>query len=182
MKKSILLSIILGHFATGCIIVEGEKSNWEEWDTGESWEDEDWEDWENSEDEEDEDALDEENSTENTDTEDSNTDNNLQAEFYTVPSSAAPGDAFLSALRSDSTVDWSQIVNITPYGALSICEFTPLFDELLLTVQVDADAPEGTVDLVIEYANGDVDLVEDGFVIDLEADVGSAATTVDNCE
>jgi hypothetical protein len=36
--------------------------------------------------------------------------------------------------------------------------------------------------LVIEYANGDVDLVEDGFIIDLEADVGSAETDANACE
>ncbi len=182
MKKSIQASILLGHFATGCIIVEGEKSNWEEWDSGEEWEEDDWADWAEDELEETEEAQNDEESTESADLDDSTTENNQPVGFYTVPSSAAPGDAFLSALRSDSTIDWSQIVNITPYGALSICEFTPLFDELLLTVQVDADAAEGTVDLVIEYANGDVDLVEDGFVIDLDADVGSAATVVDDCE
>ena len=58
----------------------------------------------------------------------------------------------------------------------------PLYDELLLTIEVSDGAPEGTVDLVIEYSNGDVDLVEDGFIIDFDADVGSAATDPSSCD
>ena len=57
-----------------------------------------------------------------------------------------------------------------------------MIDELLLTVKVKNDAPEGTVDLIIEYSNGDIDLVEDGFTIDTNADVGSAATDPSACD
>ena len=35
----------------------------------------------------------------------------------------------------------------------------PLYDELLLTVKVTDEAPEGTVDLIVEYSNGDIDLL-----------------------
>lgn len=159
---------------TGCIIVESDKSN-DDFDSGydENGDDggDEWSDWEDTP----------ETDTGSTNTEDSGS-TDINGTYYTVPSSGAPGDVFLSALRSDDPIDWTQIVNITPYGGLSICEFTPLFDELLLTIKIDDDAAEGTVDLVIEYANGDVDLVEDGFVIDLEADVGSAETDPNACE
>ena len=57
----------------------------------------------------------------------------------------------------------------------------PLYDELLLTVG-KRWASEGTVDLIIEYSNGDIDLVEDGFIIDTNADVGSAATDPSACD
>lgn len=172
MSKYLLLLPTL----TGCIIVESEKSerDWDEWDTG-------WEEFEEGYDEED--SEDEESASELEESEETDTGpDNIDGTYYTVPSEAAPGDVFLSALRSDDTIDWTQIVNITPYGDLKICSFMPLYDELLLTVEVKDDALEGTVDLVIEYSNGDVDLVEDGFVIDFDADVGSAATDPSACD
>ena len=89
---------------------------------------------------------------------------------------------FYRPLRSDDVIDWSQIVAITPYGDVTICNFMPLYDELLLTVKVTDEAPEGTVDLIVEYSNGDIDLVEDGFTIDTNADVGSAATDPSACD
>ena len=160
---------------TGCIIVEGEKSERENWDESDSgWDESDWEDsehWEGDDYEEDEESE-----------EDTPGPENVDGTYYTVPSEAAPGDVFLSALRSDDAIDWSQIVSITPYGDVTICNFIPLYDELLLTVKVTNEAPEGTVDLIVEYSNGDIDLVEDGFVIDTNADVGSAATDPSACD
>ena len=176
MTKYLLLLPVL----TGCIIVEGEKSDredWDEWDSG--WDESDWEesdDWEDQDREENEDDSQDNSSDENTGPED------INGSYYIVPSHAAPGDVFLSALRSNDAIDWSQIVNITPYGDLTICSFMPLYDELLLTVEVADGASEGTVDLIIEYSNGDIDLVEDGFVIDTNADVGSAATDPSACD
>ena len=170
MTKYLLLLPVL----TGCIIVESEKSDredWNEWDSG--WDESDWEE-EDSQDEDD--WQGEENTEEDPGPE------NIDGTYYTVPSEAAPGDVFLSALRSDDVIDWSQIVAITPYGDVTICNFMPLYDELLLTVKVTNEAPEGTVDLIIEYSNGDIDLVEDGFVIDTNADVGSAATDPSACD
>lgn len=155
---------------TGCIIVEGEKSeegDWDSWDTGS----EEAEEWGNDSGDTDQSADDEDTGPED-----------INGTYYTVPSEAAPGDVFLSALRSDDGIDWSQIVAITPYGDVTICNFMPLYDELLLTVKVKDAAPEGTVDLIIEYSNGDIDLVEDGFSIDTNADVGSAATDPSACD
>jgi len=177
MLKHILLLPLL----TGCIIVESDKSdNWEDWDTAE-WEDEsEWDDdWTQDT------ATTDDTTSDTESTEDSTQSNDVNGSYYTVPNQAAPGDVFMSALRSSdqsTTIDWGDIVNITPYGALEICEFTPLFDELLLTIKVDPEATNSTVDLVIEYANGDVDLVEDGFIIDVSADVGSAATDPTACD
>ena len=158
---------------TGCIIVEGEKSeqsDWEEWDTG--WDDE--ESWEGEDSQDGQDVEEAEDDTPGPE--------NVDGTYYTVPSEAAPGDVFLSALRSDDAIDWAQIVSITPYGDVTICSFMPLYDELLLTVKVKDAAPEGTVDLIVEYSNGDIDLVEDGFIIDTNADVGSAATDPSACD
>ena len=155
---------------TGCIIVEGEKSeegDWDNWDTGLEEADE-WGD--------DSGDAEQNPSDEDTGPED------INGTYYTVPNEAAPGDVFLSALRSDDGIDWSQIVAITPYGDVTICSFMPLYDELLLTVKVKDAAPEGTVDLIVEYSNGDIDLVEDGFIIDTNADVGSAATDPSACD
>lgn len=164
---------------TGCIIIESEKSeqDWDEWDSG-------WDEYDDYEEDDSEDSsADEEPTTELEENQETDTGpENIDGTYYTVPSAAAPGDVFLSALRSDDTIDWTQIVNITPYGDLKICSFMPLYDELLLTVEVSDGAPEGTVDLVIEYSNGDVDLVEDGFIIDFDADVGSAATDPSACD
>ena len=171
MTKYLLLLPAL----TGCIIIESEKSegDWDEWDTG----------WDEYDDFDEEDSEDDETNTDPEENQESDTGpENIDGTYYTVPSEAAPGDVFLSALRSDDTIDWTQIVNITPYGDLKICSFMPLYDELLLTIEVSDGAPEGTVDLVIEYSNGDVDLVEDGFIIDFDADVGSAATDPSSCD
>ena len=170
MTKYLLLLPVV----TGCIIVESEKSereDWDQWDSG--WDESEWE----------EEFTDDEEELES----DENTDGNpgpenIDGTFYAVPNEAAPGDVFLSALRSNDTIDWSQIVAITPYGDVTICSFMPLYDELLLTVKVKDEAPEGTVDLIVEYSNGDIDLVEDGFVIDTNADVGSAATDPSACD
>ena len=162
MTKYLLLLPTL----TGCIIVEGEKSeqsDGNEWDSG-------WDESESSEDDGTEDVEEETPGPENVD-----------GTYYTVPSEAAR-ERILVCTRSDDAIDWAQIVSITPYGDVTIWYSMPLYDELLLTVKVKDSAPEGTVDLIVEYLNGDIDLVEDGFIIDTNADVGSAATDPSACD
>ena len=177
MKQSLLLLPLM----TGCIVIEGEKSTWDDWDTGYGYYDYDYDYYDTAEDdtaEDDTDGTEDTTSTEDT----SDTQEPFDGTFYLVPNKAAPGDVFIASLRSDQSMNWADIVSITPYGELSICSTQPLFDELLLTIQVNSDAVEGTVDLVVEYSSGDVDLIEDGIIIALDADVGNAATSSTACE
>jgi hypothetical protein len=96
-------------------------------------------------------------------------------DFILSPSTAPPDSTFIAALRSQSgELDWSLIESILSYGDIQICEMQPIYDELLLTIHVPADAREGSVDLVIEYADGDADFLENGLVIDVGADISAA--------
>ena len=150
MKSAIVLSL----FLTGCIVVESEKQpEWGPWDT----------------------ATDTESYDTSSDTADPTVEDNINDQgFYVLPNVIAPGDRLIANLRSIETVSWGEISNITPYGALTICNLQPLYDEILLTIEVLDTVEEGTVDLVIEYIDGDVDLVEDAFTIQLGADIGTA--------
>ena len=93
-------------------------------------------------------------------------------DFSLSPSSAPPDTTFIAALRTENReLDWTLIQSILAYGDIHICELQPIYDELLLTIHVPADAEEGSVDLVIEYADGDADFLENGLVIDEGADI-----------
>ena len=92
--------------------------------------------------------------------------------FTLSPGSAPPDTTFIAALRAEDTeLDWTLIESISAYGDIHICEMQPIYDELLLTIHVPADAQEGSVDLVIEFADGDADFLENGLVIDDGADI-----------
>ena len=92
--------------------------------------------------------------------------------FSLSPDSAPPDTTFIAALRAeDRELNWTLIQSILAYGDIHICELQPIYDELLLTIHVPADAEEGSVDLVIEYADGDADFLENGLVIDEGADI-----------
>ena len=94
--------------------------------------------------------------------------------FTLSPANAPPDSTFLAALRTDIELEWDQIVAITAYGDVAVCKMQPIYDELLLTIHVPRDAQEGTVDLVIEYSDGDADFLENALTIDIDADISSA--------
>ena len=147
-------------FATACIVVDGNGDKDFDWDSGS----------------EDLDTADDIQKDEEEPMEDHN------GSFFLVPSAAAPGDTFISSLRSVDSINWNSILAVTAYGNIEICGTQPLFDEMLLTITIPTDAQEAPVDLLIEYTDGDVDLIENALYIDQEADIGSAAVLASECD
>jgi hypothetical protein len=168
---------------TGCIVVsDNEKQHqddWERWDTG----------YYDNEKQDDSSELDEgneevENDDENTDLppDDETPLEDHQGSFSLTPYAGPPGATFVTALRSSSPIDWYSIKEITAYGNIEICNMQPLYDEILLTITIPQDAQEAPVDFLVEYTDGDVDLIENAFYIDNEADLLSAIVSADECE
>jgi hypothetical protein len=102
--------------------------------------------------------------------------------YYLVPNTAGPDDTFITSIRSENIVDWGAISNITAFGEVTICKTQALYDQMLVTIHVNSDAMNGAVDVLVEYTDGDVDLIENGLLIDDSADVGTAAVDPSECE
>ena len=170
MKRSIFLL----PFMTACIIIDegGDKDyDWDDWDTG----------WEDSDVDSPDDTIDdtpdvEDPEEENEPMEDHN------GSYFLVPNAGAPGDTFISSLRSVDSINWGSIHEVTAFGDIEICNKQTLFDEMLLTITIPSDAQEAPVDIIIEYTDGDVDLIENALYIDQEADVGTAAIDPSGCD
>ena len=92
------------------------------------------------------------------------------ANYTLMPNSAPPDSRFYALLRAEENVQWEEISNLVPYGPITICHFQPLYDQLLVGIEVDPIADNGYVDLIIEYKNGDIDLLENAIRIDQRAD------------
>jgi hypothetical protein len=163
IMKRLLLMI---PFATACIIVDGDGDKDFDWDSG-------WED-----------TNDDSDATDDTETEENDEEpmEDHNGSFFLVPSAAAPGDTFISSLRSVDSINWSTVQSVTAFGNIEICGTQPLFDEMLLTITIPSDAQEAPIDILIEYTDGDVDLIEDALHIDQEADIGTAVVSSTECE
>jgi len=173
--RKLLLFIPLSY---GCIIVDDNNEkyydDWESWDTGDK---PDVEESPEAEEEEMEDPEDEEIPQEDeTPLEDHN------GSFTLTPFAGPPGSTFITALRSAHEIDWYSIEAITAYGDIEICHLQPLYDEALLTITIPEDAQEAPIDFLVQYTDGDVDLIEDAFYIDNEADLSSAVVSPEACE
>jgi hypothetical protein len=90
--------------------------------------------------------------------------------FTLIPHETPPDSMYYAILRADTEFDWGDIETIHPYGPIEICNMRPLYDELILGIQIDHDADDGYVDLVIEYTNGDIDYLENAVKINKRAD------------
>ena len=64
------------------------------------------------------------------------------------PKSSRPMRCLPVCPCSDDAIDGLKYEYYSIY--VTICNFMPLYDELLLTVQVKDASPEGTVDLIVE--------------------------------
>ena len=164
-------SLFLLPFMTACIIIDdgGEKDyNWDDWDTG----------WEAST--EDTEIDNSSDSTEPKETAEPLEDHN--GSFFLIPNAAPPGETFVSNLRSVDNINWGSIQEIIAFGDIEICSTQTLFDEMLLTIKIPSDAQESPVDIIVEYTDGDIDLIENAIYIDQEAAVGTAATDPSACD
>ena len=165
--RNLLLIVPFGY---GCIIVDEQDKpyeDWENWDTGQQQE-------ESNEDPSDSDPVDP--SEDETPLEDHD------GSFTLTPFAGPPGSTFITALRSSKEIDWYSIQEVSAFGDIVICNMQPLYDEALLTIQIPADAQEAPIDFLVQYTDGDVDLIENGFYIDNEADLSSAVVSPDACE
>ena len=161
-------------FTYGCIIVDDNEKyydDWESWDTGGY--DKNPEEVEENEDtdEESQNPSDDETPLED-----------HAGSFTLTPYAGPPGSTFITALRSAHEIDWYSIAEITAFGNLTICHLQPLYDEALLTISIPEDAQEAPIDFLVQYTDGDVDLIEDAFYIDNEADLSSAVVSADACD
>ena len=101
------------------------------------------------------------------------------ANYTLMPNAAPPDSRFYALLRAEQNVQWEEISNLIPYGPITICSFQPLYDQLLVGIEVDPMADNGYVDLIIEYKNGDIDLLENALRIDQRAD--EPEETLESC-
>ena len=90
--------------------------------------------------------------------------------FTLIPHETPPDSIYYAILRADTEFDWNDIETIHPYGPIEICNMRPLYDELILGIQIDPEASDGYVDLVIEYVSGDIDYLENAIKINKDAD------------
>jgi hypothetical protein len=172
--KKILLFIPF----TGCIIVSDNdkqhQDDWEYWDTGYY--------YDNDKEDDSSELEDEDENSDIPQDEDETPLEDHQGVFSLTPYAGPPGSTFVTALRSNSPIDWYSIETITAYGNIEICNMQPLYDEILLTITIPQDAQEAPVDFLVQYTDGDVDLIENAFYIDNEADLLSAVVPSDVCE
>ena len=152
--------ILLSIFASGCIIIDEGKATQTAQDTG-------WEEGADS-------------ASETTESTQPQEDHN--GSFYLSPNAAPSGVTFITSMRSDQEIDWNTIDNIQAFGDIEICQTQPLYDEMLLTIRIERDAPEAPIDFLIEYTDGDVDFIENGLYIDYESDIGSAEVGDNYCD
>ena len=172
MKRLLFLLPLI----TGCIIVDDGNDkdyNWDDWDTG-------WKDYEDYDEESNSDDV--EDSPDLVETEEDTSVESPDGSFFLVPNAGAPGDTFISSLRSIDTLNWASIHEITAYGNIEICNTQTLFDEILLTITIPEDASEAPIDLIVEYTDGDIDLIEDALYINQNADIGTAEVDRSACE
>ena len=103
--------------------------------------------------------------------------------YTLIPHAGTPGSTFVTSITVDEgqEIDWLSIEQITAFGNLTICDHQPLYDRILLTIQIPEDAQEAPVDFLVQYTDGDVDLIEDAFYIDEEFDLSSALVSPDEC-
>jgi len=168
-------------FSYGCIVIDDNEKHYDdwEWDTGQNLEDE------NNPNAEDQDDLDDQDNDELDDEESDETpleDHNIS--YTLIPAAAAPGSTFITSLTvpEGQEIDWLSIEQVTPFGNIEICSMQPLYDRLLITIQIPPDAQEAPIDFLVQYTDGDVDLIENGFYIDQEFDLSSAVVSPDECE
>ena len=88
-------------------------------------------------------------------------------DFTLSPATAPPSSTYLATLRAQEDIDWDKvkIKNIVPYGDVFVCNIDLLYDEAILTLHIPKDAEYGNVDFLIEYEDGDIDLVENAVQI-----------------
>ncbi len=82
--------------------------------------------------------------------------------FYLTPDEAEAGDTFIASLRADGEdpVELEDIADLNLYGDVQILASDLRSSELLLTVQVDAQADLGLVDLLVELEDGSASFTE----------------------
>ena len=85
--------------------------------------------------------------------------------FMLTPNVAAPGDVFIASLESDHIINFDSIVNIEFMGEVTICTTQARDEELLITIGVSEDAMDGTIDMLIEFDDGEFAYVESALTV-----------------
>ena len=87
-----------------------------------------------------------------------------------IPDGTPPDSIYYAILRTDTEFDWNDIETTHPYELIEICNIRPLYDELILGIQIHPEPSDGYVDLVIEYVSGDIDYLENAIKINKHVD------------
>lgn len=75
--------------------------------------------------------------------------------YWLTPALAAPGETLIVSLQSDQAIDWASVDDLYFYGDVSVCTMSARDDELLVTISVSPESPEGPVDMLIIFAEGE---------------------------
>ena len=103
--------------------------------------------------------------------------------FTLSPATAPPNSTYLATLRAEENINWEdiEIKNIVPYGDVFVCDIELLYDEAILTLHIPKNAEYGTVDFLIEYEDGDIDMVENAVQIS-DANISLISADSSECE
>ena len=90
----------------------------------------------------------------------------VEVAFSLDPGQAEAGTSLFATLNADQAFDFGTITSLRFYGDVEIVVWEARADQILMTLTVPADAVVGSsADLLIEIANGDVQLLEGALTI-----------------
>ena len=177
----------------GCIIYDthdGKRGHGDGWwgDTG-GWEDSDGDGIPDDEDTDDGDADADTDADADADSDadadaDSDTDADTDADTDTDvtevtwslnPSTVDAGTTFIASLTASGTFDYASLVEVQAYGDATLLATYVRADEALLTLEVPSSA-DGTVDFLLLFADGSVQLLDDALTIVAAADPAGGDT------
>jgi hypothetical protein len=105
----------------------------------------------------------------------------IEVSFTLDPSTVDAGTTFIASLTASAEFDYSTIVEIQAYGDASLLATYIRADEALLTLEVPSTG-DGTVDFLLLFADGSVQLLDDALTIVAAAAPEGGGTDTGDCE
>ena len=89
----------------------------------------------------------------------------VETEYFFSPDAAMAGETVIISMRSDVSVDFSAIVEVSFLEDIGVCTMTARDDELLMSISIDEAVIPGAVDLVVEMEDGSHAFLEAAFTV-----------------
>jgi len=85
--------------------------------------------------------------------------------FLVTPSEVTPDAAHAIVVSSKPALEANLVVDLVALDGATVDRFMPTENGLAATISVPPNATPGPVTLVLEYADGEVDIIRDGLAI-----------------